>query len=393
MVSGPSDAREVSLGRLFPWTRLFRAVGIATDSKKLILAVLGLVVLNLGWDALNRAFPRSNTITPPVWRPARPADPILPNQPVPDLASAPWLLTEPIRFVVGPFVAVFSTENDGWAFLHALLAACWAAAVWGIIGGAICRIAMLQLGPGTRTSLGDALRFSSRKLIPLVVAPLSPLLGVAIFTALAAVFGLLYLIPGRLGPVLAGLFLFLPLFAGLIMTLILVGLAAGWPLMHASVAAEAEDGFDALSRSYAYVHQRPGRYLAYLSICWLMGILGLVFVKVFAMIVVHMTEWSLSFSSAPRPLVGALFGTVSGPVDPTAASFHAWWLFLVQLLIQGWAFSYFWSSSSLIYLLLRKDVDGTAYHEVAPNAVEVSTPASGKVPISQPLDDAIATSE
>ena len=66
------------------------------------------------------------------------------------------------------------------------------------------------------------------------------------------------------------------------MTLVLIPLAVGWPLMHATVAAEAEDGFDALSRSFAYVHHRPWHYAAYVALVWALGILGLIVVDLFA---------------------------------------------------------------------------------------------------------------
>ena len=42
-----------------------------------------------------------------------------------------------------------------------------------------------------------------------------------------------------------------------------VGLAAGWPLMWPTISSEGTDAFDALSRSYAYVYQRPLAYLLY----------------------------------------------------------------------------------------------------------------------------------
>ena len=45
--------------------------------------------------------------------------------------------------------------------------------------------------------------------------------------------------------------------AGLAMSLILLGLAVGWPLMLASIAIEDADAFDAFSRVYNYLFARP----------------------------------------------------------------------------------------------------------------------------------------
>ncbi len=79
-----------------------------------------------------------------------------------------------------------------------------------------------------------ALKFGLRKVGPLLGAPLGPLVGVAFFAALCGVLGLLYRIPGQAGATIAGVLAFLPLLAALVMTLILIGLVAGWPLMVAT---------------------------------------------------------------------------------------------------------------------------------------------------------------
>ena len=40
------------------------------------------------------------------------------------------------------------------------------------------------------------------------------------------------------------------------------------------------------------------------------------------------------------------------------------WLGFVGLIVQSWAYSYFWSAEAVIYLMLRRDVDGTPWHDV-----------------------------
>ena len=87
----------------------------------------------------------------------------------------------------------------GKSFLHAVLAAVWGVVVWGSFGGAIARIAVVQVARTERVGMGKALRFAVRNWLPLVGTPLSPLLGVAFFTALCAAFGLLYWLPDRWG--------------------------------------------------------------------------------------------------------------------------------------------------------------------------------------------------
>lgn len=274
-------------------------------------------------------------------------------------------MTEPIQCLLTPFLVVFSLRSGGGlSILHAFLAAIWAVIVWGIIGGAIARIATVQVAAGERMGVRKALEFALGKSIPLVLGPISPLLGVAILTIPCALFGLLYRLPTSIGPVIAGLFLVLPLLAGLVMSLILVGLATGWPLMHASVAAEAEDGFDALSRSYAYVFQRPLRYAFFLILAWIIGLAGLTFVSLFAQLVVQMAHWGLSFG-APHDQLEALLQNGRAPLDTVPAKLHTFWLAVVGLLAHGWVYSYFWSAASIIYLLIRQDVDGTDWRQIS----------------------------
>ena len=83
----------------------------------------------------------------------------------------------------------------------------------------------------------------------------------------------------NLGLLLGGLLWPLALVAGLLMTLLLLGLLFGWPLMWATISAEGTDSFDALSRSYAYVFQRPLHYLFYIMVAAVIGWLGWLLVR------------------------------------------------------------------------------------------------------------------
>src|SRR4051794_37012079 len=97
MADEPSEPHELTIERLFPWVRLFRAVGVAIDAKKLFLAALGLIVFSLGRGGLDGLFSRSETTLNPA--PGRSAglnlpvpdlSPSLAFSPPEDLAMAPW---------------------------------------------------------------------------------------------------------------------------------------------------------------------------------------------------------------------------------------------------------------------------------------------------------------
>ncbi len=93
------------------------------------------------------------------------------------------------------------------------------------------------------------------------MAPLCPLIGLAFCAIIVAAFGLLYRLP-VVGFTIAGVLLFIPLTLGVLMTLLVAGLVAGWPLMVAAVAAGAEDALDAWSRTFGYLNQRIGSFVA-----------------------------------------------------------------------------------------------------------------------------------
>jgi len=91
---------------------------------------------------------------------------------------------------------------------------------------------------------------------------------------------------------LGGILWPLVLLAGFVMAVLLLGLLFGWPLMWAAISAEGTDAFDALSRSYAYVFQRPLNYLFYAFVAGVIGWLGWLFVENFAAAIIWMAYWA-----------------------------------------------------------------------------------------------------
>jgi hypothetical protein len=367
--------------RILLGMRLVRAFGLAADGKKIVLGALGLVVLWSGWHGLDTLFPASADITPALapgipwlhhdlsWEPA---------------ATAAEHVIDPVLRLWTPFRAIFDLRVTPARFAHAALATVWALAVWGVFGGAIARIAVVQVTSGGRVGLPEALRFAVRKVVPLVGAPLTSFAGVAFFAALCGLMGLLYRLPGPWGATVAGTLSFLPLIAGLVMALILAPALVGWPLMVATVAAEGEDTFDCLSRAYSYVYARPGWYAFYVGVAWLLGVLGLFVVSLFAHGVVRLAAWGLSFGAPDAVLVQYIYAQ-SEPETLPAMVHAGWYGGLVPLLVLGWIYAYFWSSAAIIYLALRRDVDGTEWGDIHP-------PESAEGPMG-PEAQPVATTE
>jgi hypothetical protein len=258
--------------------------------------------------------------------------------------------------------ALLDPRNSWQTMAHALLCLVWLIVVWGFCGGAIARIAVVQVAMLRQPGIGEALRFSFNSAGSLIVAALCPLLVLALCGAIAASFGLLYRLPG-VGPALAGGALVAPLALGLVMVLVVAGLVAGWPLLHAAVAAGAEDALDAVSRTFGYLTQRLGAFLAVLVLVWFEGIVGLLLVDFLTGALARLTQWGLGLT-APAGLVRAFFGGAGSPGSAVATATHAFWLGAVRLVAHGWAYSFFWTAAALIYLWLRHDVDGTPWSEI-----------------------------
>lgn len=352
------NVRPTRLARLFPWTRLLRAPSIALDTRKLVLGAIGLILSWIGTTGLDRMFQREvhTSIL------SRSQTMIGPSPSVTSLDSMLRIVAEPFVVMIQPFFRIFQTEPGLDGFFHAILSAIWLVLVWGILGGAIARIAAIQHSTGRRIGLVPAVRFALTRFVPLVGAPLSPMIGIAFFTVLCVPIGLLYRIPGNVGTTLAGILGFLPMLAGLVMALLLAGLAIGWPLMTATVAVEADDAFDTLSRSYSYVTQRPGLYGAYALVSWGVGIIGFAVISLLSGLVIQMAIWGLTFGGVAPRVSGLFLGDPN--LGETPAAIHSFWISAVRLLTHSWLYGYFFTAVTLIYVLLRKDVDGTPFHEL-----------------------------
>lgn len=333
------------------WRLLVRAIGAASDPRSLILAALGVVTLQAGWSALALIF--GFTAIDGSWTPFDLSD--LPSE---GLYSFLLVVLRPVYRLFYPVIASFRPDIPGVERFYFVLCSFWSLVVWSLFGCAIVRIAVVRVATSARVGLLSALKFSLARMGTLVAAPLVPLGVACLFAVLGVAVGLL----DRVIPALATALAFIPLIVGLIDAVILLGLAGAWPLMVATVAAEGEDFFDAVSRSYSYVNQQTVRYAAYLGLATLLGGLGLIAVHFFATTALALADWSISLG-APRN-VGFRFGTGSSVAASGLPAVARSWRWLVEIVISGWTSSYLWTTAAIIYLVLRRDVDGSEIHDI-----------------------------
>ncbi|MGH7136113.1 MAG: hypothetical protein ACREHD_10255, partial [Pirellulales bacterium] len=268
------------------------------------------------------------------------------------------------RQLRAPFRQIFEGRL-GVAGLAFLLCAClWASAVWALFGGAITRRAALEIGREENVGLRAALRYAAGKWPSYFAAPLLPLVGLLIFAAPILVLGVLMRFDA--GLLVAGVAWPVALLLALVMALLLLALLFGWPLMWPTISIEKSgDSFDAMSRSWSYVYHRPLHYLFYAAVVTVLGGLGWLLVAYFADWVAYLPVWAASWTAGAQRMDQIFGGGESlGTTGRWGANLIYFWNGCVRLLALGFVYSYFWTASTAIYFLLRRDDDGTDLDDV-----------------------------
>jgi hypothetical protein len=415
---------KVDWKQIFPWIRLFRVFRTAIDLRMLALSCVALVALSVG-DSFFSILPfgsadRNATGGPPAYSWDTPAainpfdfpSRIVRNPGGTALAIASnWeRVLQPLRTILEPARVILEPQaswgQKGLAWTRLL----WALCVWSVLAGAMTRIAAVEQATDAPLPFWGAVRFSLENFLSYMTAAILPMVGIGLFWLLCTIGGWIGRIPWVGQPVL-GLLWGLELVFGFLMALILIAAVAGWPLMYATIGAEASDGFDAFSRSYSYVFTRPWHYLWFAVVALTYGALVTTFISLVASLVVYLSAAGVASGLGPAGAANMLLGAPE-PVSQTdfvsnvAAKglgpgpiLAGAWLQLVGLLVASFAVSFFWTASTVIYLLLRHVDDATDFREVYPPPTEdkdellpfVGVAASDQPVIERPPEGDFAT--
>ncbi len=277
--------------------------------------------------------------------------------------------------ITGYFAAVGSTFEDH--YIYCIIFCVVKLAVISICGGAICRIAALQFARGEKPGLTEALRFSAKKFTSFFTVPLAPV-GIIIVTGVFIfLLGLIGNIP-RVGELIMGIFMFVTLIAGALITVFLIGTIAGFNLMFPAVACDGSDCFDAISRSFSYVYAKPWRMSFYTAVAAVYGSICYMFVRFFAFLLLLVTHQLLQFgilgdnSKLTAIWAGPSFWNLLGPASSTTANWtqslaallvHLYLLAIIGLVV-SFIISFYFSANTIIYALMRNRVDNTALDDV-----------------------------
>ncbi len=235
--------------------------------------------------------------------------------------------------------------------------------IWTLSGGLICRTAALRLTVDRSESSGELLRFMKERGTGFLSSILILSLGIGFCLLLILLGGALFSVPGL--NYLVGLGFPVVLLFAFFAVLLALGLLVGWPLLFAAVSTDGSDGYDAISRTFSYIFQRPLHYLFYWALAGIIGVLGFIFISVF---IDGMVYLAVTLGHFPAQAALPAFGHLAIPEATTnlilPATLVLVWCALAQLVKLAFAFSWFWVSGVSVYLLLRKSVDAAPFSEV-----------------------------
>jgi hypothetical protein len=382
---------EIQWSEALPWWLLFRAAGSAFAPTVILLAALGSLATWAGWSLADRmqlagVDNAADLIAGAATRIQPAADAlILPSAPttlreggrlltpsqdvLPALAGLVDRLPSTAADVVRLVAVPFRPSATLFQMTGALVRIGWFVLVWSIFGTAITRHVALQLVGEDAPGLFGAIWYGTRKWLSSFNAVAFVLLGMVALSVPGALLGLL--MRSDWGLAVAGAVWPLVLLGAVVLAILAVGLAAGWPLMVAAVGVERGDSFQAISTSFSYLYQRPLHYAFYGLIALLVALPALAAAGVFADATGTLAMWAASFgmghdrtATVMRAMEGLSAAGPAAQAAPWGAQAIGFWMRGLQWLLSSFGWGYFWAIATAGYLLLRHDVDGTEFDEV-----------------------------
>lgn len=386
---------SINFHRAFPFTHIFRSFRIATHLSKLFLALFLLILLYGGGRFLDTVWPTQDLAVGGDLGYVQPGNDYgqpqgifntffsheilqvdyVSNAVVSQQWTAMGLSIEQF-FIYGPHW--FYSEHPVYAGIYTI----WFLLIWSIFGGAIARIAAVHVARDEKIAVRQALQFSIGKILSFIFAPLIPM-GIFIFLGIAlSIEGIVLLHIPYAGPIILGASFFLALGAGFVMTLVLLGLIGGFNLMYPTIAVEGSDSFDAISRSFSYVYARPWRLIWYFLVAVVYGGVTYMFVRWVIWIILALTHFFVGWWLSGQPQLYwngmhsiwpiPVFSQLPYQVDlnhlkwseQIAAGFIVCWVYLTIALLGAFAISFYFSSSTIVYFLMRAKVDATDMDDV-----------------------------
>ena len=246
--------------------------------------------------------------------------------------------------------------------------------IWSVFAGAVTRLTALELGKGEKTGLKDSISFVMKKFWSYFWSPLTPVLGVLFFIACNVAGGLLGKIEFA-GEIAVAVGFPLAILSGFLIVFLGIVGVIGFILMFPAISSEGSDAFDAISRAYSYVLSRPLHFLSLFITLIVCGMI-LTFVAGYgACLVMKTSYFTVGLGMGEklneiRAFIAGLSGggdtiTTLNPVSMRiAALLFMLYIVLIKIIVGSIIIAFVGSASTIVYLIMRKDVDGTEMDDI-----------------------------
>lgn len=377
------------------WRDIFRAFRMAFDPKKVILGVGGVIASLVLFIVLISVFKHFGYVD------------IGPAEIINGAFFSSNLCPYDMLLSFFQSMMVFSTGK----LIVSLCLVAGLLIIWSVAGGAITRIAAMEYAKDESLRLGDALRFSVKKFWSYFWSPIVPVIGV-LFFALCNVLGGFVGKFGGFGDIFVALGFPLALVSSFMIAFVGIVGIIGLCLMFPTISAEGSDAFDAMSRAYSYVLSKPRRYFIYFFLSVVTGVISVIFVGLVANFVINITFDTVSIGMGRKfldvveavnikpdycSIIGANlsefitgFSTLNGFSEKSLAGSVLICLLAIKTVICGFAFSYFGSVKTIVYFLMRKDVDETGISDVYVEDALDADESGNSVKASNEIDDYVS---
>lgn len=392
MSDQPVIVKKISWAELCPWTIIFRTLPVAASVTVLALALLGVLAASFTWWVsslfISDELKRDSAMMKIVELNNSPYQNVFVDANTDQNAlsilgarvSGPRAvfnqIKRPASYIFASRVAPSEAGGDGirlgssgfWYFLFGT--AC-SMAIWSFFGLAIARVCLLRLTRNETIGIDDAFDFAFDHWLASFGGVSIPMVAALALCIPASLIGLLMTFD--LGAAVFSVLWPLVLVIGTLMALLLLGLSYAWPLIVSSAACEGQNAFDAMTRAFAYLFQRPLHCLGYAVIAMLFGGFCWIIVGHLCGSIIELSYWASSWgvnigsdNVAPRSelLKGITSTTETTSMMEFAQNTIGFWNALIRTIAASFLYGLFWCMASAVYLLLRKDVDDTEMDEI-----------------------------
>lgn len=366
------------------WPKLFRAFGMSLAPTRLVLGIVAAAILILTMSAADYAWSiaTSETVEQSVERSVEPS-PLSAGGPpsafdvrdrTPDRttpSASPYL-----EMLLMTWGDAYTREGRDWSsgFLQygeiergldgrLIVVSSLGVTTWGLLGvllvlpivvffgGMISSMVAVDVCANLSQGIGEAGRLTRRRFLTLfrtAAIPVILILAIHILLSLLTLvgfsFGFVSFLSAILWPIGFAI--------ALVQVVLLILAILGGPLTVPAVAIEETDSIDAIQRAYAYVTSRFWRFAGYVLVLFVIWLVASTIVEA----VVNLAANEVG--AKVRNAVGV------GDLGEWTLGLLAWWGKATQVLIWGWSFSFFFTASTILYLLMRQVCDAQDISEI-----------------------------